>query len=135
MNKLKGYGPFILRLVLGPIFILHGWDKVVGMYGYFIQGAEWGFVGMVAGLRYVPTWPPLFWAVCATLAEFFGGVLILLGLKIRPAAALIGVVMIVAIVGFHLPAGDSVEKQLALLAMACSLIASGAGRWSVKVKQ
>lgn len=135
MSKLKGYGPFILRLVLGAIFILHGWDKVVGMYGYFIHGAEWGFVGMVGSLQYVPTWPPLFWAICATLAEFVGGICVLLGFKTRWAAGAIAIVMFVAMVGFHIPAGDNVEKHLALFAMGVSLIASGPGRWSVKIEK
>lgn len=135
MKTLKGYGPFILRLVLGAIFIIHGWGKVQGLYGYLFQGAEWGFIDTVAGLHYLPTWPPLFWAACATLAEFVGGICVLLGFKTRWAAGFIGIVMIVATVGVHLPANDNVEFQLALLAMACSLIASGPGRWSVKIEK
>lgn len=135
MDKFKGYGPLIIRLVLGPVFIMHGWGKVTGLYGYLIHGADWGFLGMVAGLQYVPTWPPFFWAICATLAEFVGGILVFLGFKIRGAGAAIAIVMLVAVVGFHLPGGDNIEKQLALFGMALSLIASGAGRWSVKVKK
>jgi len=135
VDKLKGYGPFILRLVLGPIFIIHGWGKVVGLYGYLINGTEWGFLGMVSGLQYVPSWPPIFWAICATLAEFIGGIFVLIGLKTRWAGVFIAMVMMFAMVGFHIPGGDNVEKQLALFSMAVSLIASGAGRWSVRVKK
>lgn len=135
MDKLKGYGPFILRLVLGPIFIIYGWDKVVGLYGYLVQGSEWAFLQSVSRLQNVPTWPPIFWAICATLAEFVGGIFVLLGLKTRWAGFFIAMVMLFAVFGYHLPGDDNVEKQLALFAMAVSLIASGAGRWNVKVKK
>ena len=135
MEKIKGYGPLLLRLVLGPIFIIHGWDKIMGLYAYLVNGAEWPFLGLVSGLQYVPTWPPIFWAICATGAEFVGGIFVLIGMKTRGSAFFIAVVMVFAILGFHLPGGDNIEKQLALLAMSVSLIASGAGRWNVEVKK
>lgn len=135
MSSLKGYGPFFIRLVLGPIFIMYGWEKVIGLYDYVVHGASWEFLSTVAGLRYVPTWPPLLWATAATFVEFFGGILVLVGMKVRPASALIGIVMVVAIAGHHLPAGESVEYPLALLAMSASLIASGSGRWSLAIRK
>ena len=70
--------------------------------------------------------------------EFFGAILLLMGLLTRLAAALIAVDMAVALVKVHLPqgffvvAGGSVgiEFVFSLLAMAIYLAINGSGRLS-----
>lgn len=134
MSGTAKWGPTLIRLVLGLVFLWHGWGKVQGFIGW-IQGYEWGFVGLVASINFLVILSPVIWALMATLAEFVGGILILLGYKTRVAALAITAVMVVAIAGVHLPAGDNIEKQLALLTMAVSLILTGPGRYSIKIKR
>jgi putative oxidoreductase len=136
----KRWGPTFLRIVLGLIFIAHGWDKVTGLWGWIAQGQEWGFVNYVV---FMPLFPPVFWAVCATLAEFLGGILVFIGYRARMASFFLATVMIVALLGIHVPKGlgpeagliSEIEFPLALLAMAVSLMLSGPGRYSVKLRR
>lgn len=132
MRDLRGFGPLVIRIVLGIIFVLHGWGKVQGLWGYVVNGDPWGFVGLVS---FMPLLPAVIWAILATLAEFLGGILVLLGMEVRWAAVFLSINMLVAIFGVKLPAGGNVELELSLLAMAVSLILSGAGRYSIKFQR
>ncbi|MEK2644384.1 DoxX family protein [Bdellovibrio sp. BCCA] len=75
---------------------------------------------------------PEFFAWCAGLAEFAGGVLLALGLLTRPAAAFVVFTMLVAVLGVH-GADPFAKKEMALLYMFSALffVLHGAGRWSV----
>jgi putative oxidoreductase len=69
-------------------------------------------------------------------AEFFGGLLLIAGLLVRPAALALAVAMIVAIVMVHLPNGlfmsnNGYEFGLALLVVSVALVFRGAGSFSV----
>lgn len=69
-------------------------------------------------------------------AEFFGGIALLLGLLVRPAALLLSITMLVAIFSVHFSNGlflsnNGYEFGLALLAASVSLLFSGAGKLSV----
>lgn len=111
--------PLILRIVLGVIFIAHGFAKVSG-------GVEGGFTQAVARIGFPA--PGLFaWA--AALAEFLGGICVLLGLFTRYAAFAIAVVMFVAATQVHLREGliGGYEFPLVLLAVAVSLMLTGGG--------
>jgi putative oxidoreductase len=75
-------------------------------------------------------------AALAGGAEFFGGVALLIGLLVRPAAVLLVITMIVAIFSVHFANGlfmsnNGYEYALTLLAVSLSLAISGAGRASV----
>ncbi len=61
----------IVRLVLGSIFILHGGQKVLGLFGG--PGLQ-GFIAWI-GTMGVPAWL----AYLAAFAEFIGGILMFLG--------------------------------------------------------
>jgi putative oxidoreductase len=79
----------IFRLVLGGMFIWHGWPKIVG------GPAGWEKLGQVMGtfgLGFAPT----FWGFMASFAEFGGGIMILLGLFYRLGALLLFVNMFIA---------------------------------------
>jgi len=118
--------PVIIRLVLGLILMAHGAQKLFGAFG----GP--GIAGTAPFLESLGMKPGLFWAWIAALAEFFGGLGILLGLLTGIASIVIIVDMLVAVVlvhgkkGFFLSAGGF-EYNLALIAMALSLIFSGPG--------
>ncbi len=104
-----------LRLVLGITMAAHGAQKLFGWFGgYGLQGTA-GFFADKLGLT-----PGSFWATLAGSGEFFGGLLLILGLATRLAALNTAVVMLVAIITVHnsaffLPAG--MEFALSLLAM------------------
>ena len=88
-----------LRLVLGGVFIAHGAQKLFGWFGGpGLQGTA-GFFDQ-AGLK-----PGSVMALLAGLAEFGGGLLVLLGLLTPVGALAVIVVMIVAILRVHLPNG------------------------------
>ncbi len=76
-----GLAPLALRLPVGIIFIAHGAQKLFGWFGgYGLEGTgQWlGSIGLAPGYLM---------AVLAGGAEFFGGLALVLGLLVRPAAA------------------------------------------------
>jgi putative oxidoreductase len=124
------FGLLILRLVIGVIFIGHGAQKLFGLFG---GGGRRGTERMVASLGFRGAGAL---AVLAGVAEFFGGLLVLLGL-VTPfgAAAIIGM-MTAAIVTVHVPRGfwntnGGIEFPLALMAAAACLSFTGPGRISL----
>ncbi|ABL99596.1 DoxX family protein [Shewanella amazonensis] len=122
--------PLALRIPAGIIFMAHGAQKLFGWFGgYGIEGTgQW-----MASIGLEPGW---LMAAMAGGAEFFGGLAILLGLLTRPAALVLAVTMVVAIVTVHLGNGlfmanNGYEFGLALLAMSVSLVLSGSGRFGI----
>lgn len=126
------WGPTLLRLVLGAIFVRHGWGKVQGFWGWMFHGEAWDFVNHVA---FMPVLPSTVWAILATFGEFVGGLVVIAGFWVRAGAAVLAAIMLAAILGVHLPAGDSIEFQVALTAMALSLILTGPGRYSTSLRR
>jgi putative oxidoreductase len=125
-----GVGLLVLRLVLGVIFIGHGAQKLFGSFG----GP--GLKGTAQGFEQIGVRPGRLMALMAGLAEFVGGILVILGFLTPLAAlALIGV-MIVAVLTVHLKNGFFVtnggyEFNLALAGMALTLLIVGAGAYSL----
>ena len=123
-------GLLVLRLVLGVIFIGHGAQKLFGSFG---GPRISGFAKMLEHLGVKPAKPM---AILAGLAEFVGGILVILGFLTPLAAlALIGV-MIVAVLTVHLKNGffntnGGYEFNLALAGMALTLLIVGAGAYSL----
>jgi putative oxidoreductase len=69
-------------------------------------------------------------------AEFFGGLLLIIGLLVRPAALTLAITMLVAIVTVHLEHGlfmsnNGYEFGLALMAISIALFIRGAGSFSL----
>ena len=119
-----------LRVPLGVIFVAHGAQKLFGSFGgYGLEGTA-GYMTSL-GLE-----PGVLMAFLAGSAEFFGGLLLLVGLLVRPASAVLAVTMVVAIFTAHFSNGlfmsnDGYEFALALLAGVVALGLSGAGRASI----
>jgi putative oxidoreductase len=125
-----GWGALALRIPVGIIFAAHGAQKLFGRFGgYGLEDTgQWmDSIGLAPG----------YWmALLAGAAEFFGGLALIAGLLVRPAAASLAVAMLVAIFSVHIDKGLFVDKNgyeyaLALLAVAVALVFSGAGRGSV----
>ena len=118
--------PMIIRLALGIIFMAHGAQKLFGAFGGPGMGGMAQFLGSL-GVR-----PGAFWAWVVALAEFFGGLGILLGLLTGVASIVIIIDMLVAIALVHGKNGFFItntgyEYNVALILMALSLVFSGPG--------
>ncbi len=126
----QGISALPLRLSSGVIFTAHGAQKLFGWFGgYGLEGT--GQFMASQGLT-----PGLLMAVLAGGVEFFGGLALLLGLAVRPAAFLLAITMLVAVVSVHLPNGlflsnSGYEFAMALLGISLALLFLGGGRWSI----
>ena len=114
----------ILRVVLGIIMIYHGWPKLTNLAGT-IDG--------MAGMG-VPA--PAVAAIFATVAEFGGGLLMLLGAFTDIAGLMFTIDMLGAITFVHAKNGFSVAKggiewPLLLAAAALAIALAGPGRYAV----
>jgi putative oxidoreductase len=120
--------PLMARIALGVVFVMHGSQKLFGAFGGHGWSGTIGFMHDKLGI-------PVAFAVLAIIAEFFGGLGVLLGLLTRLAAFGIFCVMAVAIVQVHLAKGFFADKggfeyPLTLGLLALLLIISGGGPWS-----
>src|SRR5580765_1087219 len=119
------WGITVLRVVVGVVFLAHGWQKLF----------ELGFHGVAGffGGAGIPL--PFVSAVIVTLVEFLGGIAVIFGLLTRWAAALNGFDMIVAILVVHLKNGlmkpGGYEHPLVMLAACVALVMLGPGAASV----
>lgn len=142
-------GLLALRLIVGGIFVAHGYPKLFGGQGKevspvvarylgtgFVQavgrGSPAAFVPAVERLG-VPK--PLVFAWFVSCLEFFGGIMIAIGWLTRVTATLLAINMAVAIFKVHwqngLVAQGGFEFPLSLLGSCLSLIGRGPGRISV----
>ena len=119
LENLKPLALLLLRLALGIILIFHGYPKLFTHTPDAMQGFEhMGFPG--------------YFVYIAGVIEFFGGIVLILGLFTRIAALLVVAEMAVAIWRVHLPQGPvtqvkNYEFPLLLAAAAFTLATVGAG--------
>jgi putative oxidoreductase len=91
-------GLLLLRVVTGAAFMFHGWYKIQSPGGAFgWMGPEAPVPGVLQGL--------------AVLAEFGGGLALILGLLTPLASLGIACTMIVALAMVHIPHGDPFVGQ------------------------
>lgn len=125
-----GYGITVLRMIVGLIFMAHGSQKLFGLFGgYGLEGTGQYMASL--GLN-----PGYLMALLSGSAEFFGGLALFLGLLVRPAAVVLMVMLVVAILSVHIHNGlfmanNGYEFGLALLGAAVAVLIEGAGRLSV----
>jgi putative oxidoreductase len=125
-----GWDTLPLRIGAGAIFAAHGAQKLFGWFdGYGLEGtANW--------MTSIGLEPGLLMATAAGSAEFIGGLLLIVGLMVRPAALILAMTMIVAIATVHWQNGlfmsnNGYEFGLALLVVSAGLVLRGAGSFSV----
>lgn len=123
-------GLLVLRVLLGGILIPHGMQKLFGAFG------GGGIKGTGAFFDQMGLKPGATMALAAGLAEFAGGILVILGF-LTPLAALfiVGTMVVAALTahvrnGFFATAGGY-EYNLALAGIAVVLIITGAGAISL----
>ena len=113
---------FLLRLVVGIIFMAHGAQKLFGAFGG--TGLQATVEGMGVPLGYL-----------VTIGEFFGGLGLAVGILTRFSAASIIVIMLGAILqvhganGFFAPKGF--EYNLALIGLCLPILIAGPGRFTL----
>jgi putative oxidoreductase len=129
MGALAALGPAthaLLRIGAGLLFMQHGAQKLFGLLG--------GFMGTPGA-----TAPLMSQMGLAGVLEFFGGLLIVLGLFTRPVAFLLAGEMLVAFLQAHLPQGgfpiqNGGEVPLLYALVWAFLMGNGAGPWSVDAR-
>ena len=124
-----GMDTLALRAGAGIVFAAHGAQKLFGWFGGY------GLEGTAGWMASIGLEPGLLMAVLAGSAEFFGGLLLIVGLLVRPTALVLAITMVVAIVTVHLQNGlfmanNGYEFGLALLAISVALVLRGAGSLS-----
>jgi putative oxidoreductase len=121
---LRSTGMLLLRIVTGAAFLFHGMPKIQNPTGWMGPDAD-----MPGALQAV-----------AAIAEFAGGIALIIGLLTRVFAFLLAATMIVAILQHHIPAGDpfvgkpgtgSWELAAVYLATTTTIMLLGAGLFSL----
>jgi putative oxidoreductase len=115
----------VLRVVAGLALVTHGWGKIQDPFGA---------VGMVEGLGF---YPGVFWSPLLAATEFFGGLLIAIGLLTRPAAFAAMIVLLVTVYFHAIVQGEGfsgAEKSILWAAIMLFFAIRGANRHSVDAK-
>lgn len=146
---LQDLGLLVMRVIVGGIFAAHGYPKLFGGPGKpvspevakylgqgFVNAVEHGspqnFVSTVERVG-APAPTMTAWAVSAL--EFFGGIMLALGILTRPVALLLALEMSEAIRKVHWQNGlmgqGGFEFPLSLLGACVALFGAGPGAFSV----
>ncbi|WP_268800759.1 DoxX family protein [Pseudomonas huanghezhanensis] len=130
LNTRAGYGITVLRILVGIIFMAHGSQKLFGLFGGY------GLEGTGQYMESLGLTPGYLMALMSGSAEFFGGLALVIGLLARPAAVVLIVMLVVAILSVHIHNGlfmanNGYEFALALLGGAIAVLFEGAGRLSL----
>jgi len=117
-------GLLLLRLAVGGTIWAHGAQKLLGWFG---GPGPAGFVGFLSSMHV-----PALFAWLAILAEFFGGIALVLGVGARLAGLVVAIDMLVAICLVHIKngfflGGPKPGFEYALLLGVASLVIAIAG--------
>ncbi len=131
------YGPAVLRLAVGAVFIAHGAQKLFGVWG---GGGPGGTAAFFTQIGLTPAYPL---ALAAGVAELIGGLMLVIGAYTFVAALALLADMAVAVWKVHAPhgffinwglvpdRGHGYEFNLVLGAALVALMLTGAGAFSV----
>jgi len=119
-------GLLLIRLILSAVFVFHGGQKLFGLFG----GPGLSAVAEGFGKMGFPV--PMASALAAGSAEFFGGLVVLIGVGARIAAVPMAFTMLVACFTVHAKAFSSqhggMEFPLTLAVTLIALALIGPGR-------
>ncbi len=115
----------LLRVVAGGALVTHGYGKILNPFGA---------AGMVEGLGF---YPGAFWSLLLSCTEFFGGILLAIGLLTRPAA--LGALVVLSVTTyFHwIVKGEGwsgAEKSIIWAAVMLYFVIRGANSHSVDAR-
>ena len=115
----------LLRVVAGVALVTHGLGKI---------GDPFGAAGMVESLGF---YPGVFWSPLLSFTEFFGGILIALGLLTRPASFAALFVLLVTVWFHWVTQGQGyggAEKSILWSAIFLFFVIRGGNRHSVDAR-
>ncbi|MCJ8297710.1 MAG: DoxX family protein [Pseudomonadales bacterium] len=126
----SNFSTLALRLPIGLILMAHGAQKLFSWFGGY------GREGTGQWMASIGLTPGYLMAMLAGSAEFFGGLLLIVGLLVRPASLVLALTMLVAIFSVHIGNGlfmstNGYEYALTLLVVFISLTYQGAGKYSL----
>ncbi len=129
-----GYSSLFLRLALGLMILPHGLQKTFGLFGGH------GFTGTMSFFTETMHIPYIF-ALLAIIAEFAGGIGLILGFCTRLSALGVGITMIVAAIQnshngwfmnwFGQQKGEGLEFFVLAVGISIALLIQGAGKISI----
>jgi putative oxidoreductase len=134
---MQPYGPAVLRLATGAVFVAHGAQKLFGVWG---GGGLAGTAAFFGQLGLTPAYPL---AIVVALVEFIGGLMLIAGALTLFAALALVLDMIVATWKVHLVngfflnwnmvpgQGHGYEFNITLIGALVSLMLTGPGAFSV----
>jgi putative oxidoreductase len=125
-DTLAPYSYALVRFATGAILVPHGYVKL-------FQGGAAGLAGMMGKMGLEPA---MAWAYWIGGLEFFGAIMLAIGLFTRPVALLLFIEMVVIVFGVHLPQGyfwtaKGFEYPLLLGALCLAIFLRGGDRLSV----
>ncbi|KYZ76039.1 DoxX family protein [Anaerosporomusa subterranea] len=126
LSTYRDLGLLVFRLVLGGMFMWHGWPKIVG------GPAGWEKLGQAMGTFGI-TFAPTFWGFMASFSEFGGGLMVALGLFYRIGALLLFFTMFTAF-NTQMVGGKGLSKASQSLEDGFSFLAAafiGPGKYSL----
>lgn len=115
----------LLRVVAGGLLVTHGYGKIINPFGA---------VGMVEGLGF---YPGVFWSPLLSATEFFGGILVAIGLFTRPASFAAMIVLLVTVYFHGIVTGEGLagaEKSILWAAIFFFFAIRGSNSQSVDAK-
>jgi putative oxidoreductase len=134
---MESYGPAVLRLMVGAMFVAHGMQKLFGALG------GGGLNGTAASFEAIGLSPGFPLAVVVGVTEFGGGLLLMAGALTRYVSVALIITMLGAMWNVHLAhgffinwaltpgRGHGVEYNLVIIAALLCLTLSGPGAFSV----
>jgi putative oxidoreductase len=115
----------VLRVVAGLALVTHGWGKITNPFGAASMVESLGF------------YPGAFWSPMLAATEFFGGILIAIGLLTRPASFAAMFVLLVTVYVHWIVRGEGygrAEKSILWAAIFFYFTIRGANRHSVDAR-
>ncbi|MFP4052459.1 MAG: DoxX family protein [Phycisphaerae bacterium] len=114
-------GLLVLRVGVGLSFVIfHGWPKMKeGPVAWEQLGSNMALIGI--------TFLPWVWGFLAAFAEFVGGIMLAVGLFVRPFAFMLAFVMLIAMLR-HYNAGQKYTYPLEMGFVFLALLIGGGGK-------
>ncbi|MBN1256490.1 MAG: DoxX family protein [Planctomycetes bacterium] len=121
------FGLLVLRIGIGAAFIKHGYPKLFEgtVESWTALGSNMSIVGI--------TFAPAFWGFMAAFSEAVGGLALVLGIWVRPAAFLMLITMGIA-TAMHIKGGGDFNVYSHALKMAVVFLAifiAGGGKYAI----
>lgn len=122
---LSPYAETLMRIIAGLLLIVHGTPKIMNPFGA---------TGMVESLGF---YPGAFWSPLLSCTEFFGGILLTIGLLTRPAAFATMIVLLVTVYFHWIFRGEGLagaEKSILWASILFYFVVHGGNRYSVDAR-